>query len=300
MEHLSFDDLRLFARMAALGSLSAVARERLVSVAKLSRALDRMEQASGKPLFQRTTQGLSLTPDGDAFLRGCVDASGVLEGLRVGLSGDGGDVQGHLSISASASLAEHWLVPSLPALHRAHPRLRLDIRVNDRVVDLGHEGVDVAIRAGTVTHASLVARHLGTIATALYASPGYLAAWGVPTHSEQLVRHQLLANCSHPVLNHWVFATGPDVHAEGPLRASTTSVLLAMALQGLGVVRLPCWVAREALTSGRLVPVLAHECLPQAVPVHAVFSPALRQVPRLRVCVDHWVRCFDHATQFTN
>ncbi|MBY0466704.1 MAG: LysR family transcriptional regulator, partial [Burkholderiales bacterium] len=113
MDHLSFDDLRLFARMAALGSLSAVARERLVSVAKLSRALERMERACGKCLFQRTTQGLSLTPDGDAFLRGCVDAAGVLEGLRAGLSGAEGPVQGHLAVSASASLAEHWLVPSL-------------------------------------------------------------------------------------------------------------------------------------------------------------------------------------------
>lgn len=292
MDHLSFDDLRLFARMAALGSLSAVARERLVSVAKLSRALERMERACGKCLFQRTTQGLSLTPDGEAFLHGCVDAAGVLEGMRAGLSGADDLVQGPLAVSASATLAEHWLVPSLPALHSAHPGLRLDIRVNDRVVDLGHEGVDVAIRVGGITHGSLVARPLGAIATALYASPGYLDLQGTPTSAEQLAQHRLLANCSHPSLNRWSFASGAVVHADGPFRASSTSVLLAMAVQGLGVVRLPCRVVRSAVNAGRLVPVLAHACLLASMPVHAVFSPALRQVPRLRVCVDHWVRCF--------
>jgi DNA-binding transcriptional LysR family regulator len=294
MEHLSFDDLRLFARMAALGSLSAVARERLVSVAKLSRALDRMEQACGTPLFQRTRQGLSLTVEGDVFLRGCADADRMLEGLRAGLSVADTDVQGRLVVSASASLAEHWVVPSLPALHRAHPRLRLDVRVDDRVIDLGHEGVDVAIRAGAITHGALVARRLGRIATGLYASPVYLAAHGNPTCSGQLAQHQLLANCSHPSLNRWVLAAGSVVHADGPLRASTTSVLLAMAVQGLGVARLPCRMANEAMASGRLVPVLASECVTGSVPVHAVYSPALRQVPRLRVCVDHWVRCFAH------
>ncbi|MBY0464494.1 MAG: substrate binding domain-containing protein, partial [Burkholderiales bacterium] len=223
---------------------------------------------------------------------GCVDAAGVLEGLRAGLSGTEGPVQGHLAVSASASLAEHWLVPSLPALHSAHPGLRLDIRVNDRVVDLGQEGVDVAIRAGAVTHGSLVARRLGTIATALYASPGYLATHGVPSGPDQLAQHRLLANCSHPVLNHWVFVTGPSVQADGPLRANSTNVLLAMTLQGLGIARLPCRMARDAVEAGCLLPVLAPVCLPDPVPVHAVFSPAMRQVPRLRVCVDHWVRCF--------
>lgn len=292
MEHLSFDDLQLFARLAALGSLSAVARERLVSVARLSRALERMERASGARLFARTPHGLSLTREGEVFLRGCTDARAVLEGLRADLSGPGGEVQGQLSVSASASLAEHWIVPSLPALHRAHPRLALDIRVNDHVVDLAHEGVDVAIRAGALRHGSLVARRLGSIDTGLYASPAYLAHSGSPAGPEQLAQHRLLANCTHASLNRWAFTDGAVIQADGPLRASSTGVLLAMAVQGLGVVRLPHRVAREALGAGRLVPVLAQALVPEPVPVHAVFSPALRQAPRLRVCIAHWVAWF--------
>lgn len=298
MEHLTFDDMRLFARVAALGSFSAVARERLVAVTRVSRGVERMEQACGTPLVVRGTQGVRLTAEGEVFLATCTQAEELLDEARHGLHAQArAPVQGCLSVSASAIVAQHWLVPSLPALLDSHPALRVDVLVSDNVVDLVQAGVDVAVRAGPLMQTSLVARRLGHIETGLYASPAYLAQSGAPDTPAALAGHCLLANCAHPSLNEWRFASGQVVVADGRLRASSTPLLLAMAQQGLGIAQLPSAVARADVVAGTLVPVLVGAFRPEQVPIHAVYAPALRQAPRVQVCIAHWVRWFAAQTQ---
>lgn len=298
MEHLTFDDMRLFARVAALGSFSAVARERLVAVTRVSRCVERMEQACGATLVARGSQGVRLTAEGEVFLAACAQAEGLLDEARLGLHAQAqAPVQGHICVSASAIVAQHWLVPSLPALLDNHPSLRLDVRVSDDVVDLLQAGVDVAVRAGPVTQGALVARRLGHIQTGLYASPAYLALFGTPDTPDALASHRMLANCTHPSLNAWRFVSGQARVADGRLRASSTPLLLAMVQQGLGIAQLPCAVAQAGVAAGTLAPVLASAFVPEQIPVHAVYSPALRLAPRVQVCVAHWVRWFAAQAQ---
>ena len=296
MNQLSFADLQAFERMAATGSLSATARGLKVSVATLSRLLERMERAVGAKLFVRSTQGLALTPEGDVFLQGCVRSRLELEHLRSQMNESNGRVCGPVRVSASAAMTCGWLAPSLPSLIARYPKLTVDLLVNDDHVSLGTAGVDVAIRTGGDLPESCVARTLGRIDTALYASPQGVGGRGLPNTIADLQHIAHVVNCRHWVLNTWRFEGGRSINAQGPVRASTTAVVLALAQEGLGVACLPERVAAPAVQNGRLVQLQGLGFQSHAVAVHAVFSPTLRHVPRLRACLDHWALWFDRTS----
>jgi DNA-binding transcriptional LysR family regulator len=292
MNDLSFADLQAFERMAATGSLSAAARELQVSVATVSRQLERTERSVGAALFVRSTQGLALTPEGDVFLQGCARSRLELERLREEMSRSNGRVSGPVRVSASAAVATGWLAPSLPSLMARHPELTVDLLVNDDRILLGAEGVDVAIRTGVPLPPSGVARPLGRIDTALYVSPKLLATSGQPQTVEALQGWAQLVNCRHAVLNHWRFGGGATLTASGPVRANTTALVMDLAVQGLGVACLPQRLVAPALQNGLLVRLEDVGFQSHALAVHAVFSPTLRHAPRLRACLAHWADWF--------
>lgn len=295
MDELSLAQLLTFTRAVALGSLSALARERSVPVSQVSRTIDRIERACGARLLRRSSRGLSLTHDGEQFLAFCQQVGDNRATLDAALAQARGQVSGRLRLSLSALLAEHWLLPSLPALTRQHPQLALDLVVDDELVDLARHGIDVAVRTGTPTTLSLVARPLGRIRTGLFASAAYLARHGVPQDVDDLRQHHLLANCAHPVLNRLCFTRGRVLMADGAMRASSTALLARMVAAGQGIAQLPLQVARAwaAPAPEALQPVLAADFEPLSVDVHAILPPDRQRQPRVRACLDHLVRVFD-------
>ena len=110
MEHLTFDDMRLFARVAALGSFSAVARERLVAVTRVSRCVERMEQACGATLVARGSQGVRLTAEGEVFLAACAQAEGLLDEARLGRLRGFKVAQKAGSMKTALSQVKDWFV----------------------------------------------------------------------------------------------------------------------------------------------------------------------------------------------
>lgn len=289
---LSLDDLRLFCRVARLGTLSAVARERNAPVSQVSRALQRIEAAYGVRLVHRSTHGLSLTPEGELFQASCERVGAELDELGAELMGKTQAVAGLVRVSMSSVLAEHLLVPSLPALAARHPRLKLDFCVDDRIVDMAREGIDIAIRTGAPTSDMLVMRPLGQLARRLYASPAYAQAHGLPDSPEALERHHLIANTSLPGLNRWQLRSADGgtrvVLADGHFRSDHTATLAAMTLAGLGIGRLVSVVGEPLVAQGRLLPVLPGLSAEPPVPVSAVMLAERHRLPKVRACVEHW------------
>ena len=119
MDALAFDDLKLFARVAALGSLSAAARERDVPVSQVSRALTRIEKACGARLVHRSTHGLSLSAEGETFLEHCHRITGALDGLQADFAQQSGEARGLVRVAASTVIAQYLPLPSLNALTSA-------------------------------------------------------------------------------------------------------------------------------------------------------------------------------------
>lgn len=291
MDELAIDDLKLFGRVAALGSLSAVARERDVPVSQVSRALSRIEKSCAARLVHRSTHGLTLSVEGETFLAYCQRIIGTFDELQGEFSSRAGAASGRVRVAASTVVAQYLLVPSLSELHRRHPRLSIDLEVSDRMADLVRDGLDIAIRTAAALPEHLVARRIGTLGRALYAAPSYAQANGLPARPDELAAHRLITNSAAPHLNHWPFVIEGQSSkhvAEGFWCCNDTGLAAEMVLQGLGIGRLSSIVAAPLLARGLLVPVLADCVDPQTVPLYAVMSSARQRLPKIRACIDFW------------
>ncbi|HEX5684645.1 MAG TPA: LysR family transcriptional regulator [Ideonella sp.] len=291
MDDLAFDDLKLFARVAALGTLSAVARERDVPVSQVSRALSRIEKTCGARLIHRSTHGLALTAEGETFLGYCQRLTGTLEALEGEFAAQAREASGLVRVAASTVIAQYLLLPSLAALNERHPALRIELEVSDRLADMARDGIDIAIRTATTLPETMVARQIGTLGRALYASPTYADNVGLPSHPDELHRHRLITNTAAPQLNHWPFVVGGDpikLVADGFWRTNDTGLAANMVLQGLGIGRLATVAADPLVRGTRLVPVLAAFVDPQSVPIYAVMASARQRLPKIRACIEFW------------
>lgn len=291
---LSLDDFALFARVAELRNLSAVARERAVPPSQVSRALARIERLCGVRLVHRSTHGLSLSDEGESLAAHGAQLLAVAQELDGALDERRGDPSGLVRLATSPVLAMH-LLPALAPLLDRHPRLRVEIAADDRLVDMAREGIDVAIRTGEPRSDGLVARPIGEHSRALYAAPAYLARHGVPVHPDDLAGHRLIANSASPMLNRWPFRVDGGVQelkVTGTLRSDNTAIVLAMALAGLGIARLNRVIVTPHVAAGRLRPLLEDHVLVQAHPIYAVMLPDRQRLPKVRACVDHLAAWF--------
>ncbi len=298
MRDIRFEDMHLFARVADLGSLSAVARERNVPVSQVSRTLVRIEQSSGARLIHRSTHGLTLTAEGQTFLDYCRRITSTLDELEGEFASQSGQPRGWVRVASSSVVAEHLLIPSFDSLQQRYPLLSVELVVDDRMADMVRDGIDIAIRTGPPLTDTAVARPLGTLARALYATPGYLQAHGTPDHPDQLHQHRLITNSAVAFLNHWPFSVdgAPCVRmVDGHWRSDSTAITARMALQGLGIARLATVVAEPLVRQGLLTPVLARFVDPQPSPIHAITLTRRHRLPKVQACIDHWVDWFAGA-----
>jgi DNA-binding transcriptional LysR family regulator len=295
MDGLAFDDLKLFARVAALGTLSALARERDVPVSQVSRSLARIEKICGARLIHRSTHGLALTAEGETFLDYCHRVTGTLEELEGEFATKAGEPSGLVRVAASTVIAQYLLLPSLTALSERHPRLRVDVAVSDQLVDMAREGIDIAIRTTPELPDTMVARKIGKLGRALYAAPAYVARAGLPAHPDELRRHRLITNSAATHLNRWPFiidGTAVKQLAEGHWRTNDTGLAANMVLQGLGIGRLATIAAEPLVQQGRLVRVLPEFVDVQPVPIYAVTAGGRQRLPKIKACIDYWAEWF--------
>lgn len=288
---MNLDDLKLFQRVAELGTLSAVARERDVAVSQISRAVSQLETEHGVRLLRRTTHGLSLTAEGEVFLGYCRTITQTLDELDGEFSSRTRDVRGVVRIGVSANMAQHVIVPSLPALSAKHPGLIIDLQVSDALADMSRDGIDIAIRTGSTQTEEVIAKQIGSHGRRLYASPAYLKKHGKLKHPDDLAAHRLITASASPRLNDWPFVIDgkPVIRvANGHMRASTTATTQAMVLAGLGVCRVHDLIAAPFVKRGELVEVLSKFVDDQRVPVFAVMLPERQRLPKIKACVEFW------------
>jgi len=297
---MNLDDLRLFVRVAELGTLSSVARERDVAVSQISRTMNQLEAHCGVQLLRRTTHGLSLTAEGEVFLGYCRNIAQTLDELDGEFTSRARNVRGVVRVAVSANMAQHVLVPSLPALVARHPGLTIELQVSDALVDMSRDGIDIAIRTGSTHSEEVIARQIGSHGRRLYASPAYLKKHGKPKHPDDLAKHRIITTSTAPRLNDWPFVLdGKTVvrPMHGHLRASSTAITQEMALAGLGICRVHDLIAAPLVRRGELIEVLAKFTDQQVVPVYAMMLPERHRLPKIRACVDFWA---EWLPQFTD
>ncbi|MBM2882895.1 LysR family transcriptional regulator [Chromobacterium phragmitis] len=285
-----FSEIRAFVSVAELGSFVAAADRLELSRAMVTKLVAALENRLGARLMHRTTRKLSLTEAGETYLAQAGSLLAELDELDARLSHGASEPVGRLRLSAPVSFGMRYLGAIIGGFHKRHPRIEVELNLNDRRVDLVEEGFDLALRVSNLTDSTLVARRLARIRDLVAASPDYLARHGTPRHPAELAEHQCLLYALTAQPNIWDYR-GPDgsqdkVRVKGALRANNGDVLTDAAVHGMGVVLQPRFLLEKALADGRLVPVLQEydwHCLDLSV-----VYPVRRHVPgKVRVFVEY-------------
>lgn len=282
------EGMRLFVRVAELGSFSAVAQQLNVARSVVTRQIAALEAHLGTRLIARSTRRLSLTSAGASYLEKCREILALVDAAEAGLSEETQAPRGHLRVSLPFSFGLRQLMPMLSAFMADNPGISLELDFNDRRVNLIEGGFDLAIRIASRLEPGLVARRLGVSQGVIVASPEYLARHGRPRHPRDLAQHEcfgyLLAARSS-----WAFVIDGETRlfpVSGRLAANSGEALLDAALRGLGIVNTPTFIAEQAVREGRLK-ILLRRFPTETLGIHAVF-PGNRYLPhRVRALVDY-------------
>lgn len=274
-------NLLSFVRVVEAGSFAEAARRAGTTTSAMSKAVARFERAHGIRLLHRTTHALSLTDEGERLLEGARDLLREAERLEASLdeAGDRG-TRGRVRISAPGSFIRACLSPLLPSLLKENPRIELELKFDDALVDLGSEGVDIALRTGPLAgQPSLVAKQLMTFPWVLCASPKYLAHHATPKSPADLTEHHQIGfrHSGTGQLMTWLFAAPGSSATVAPIRHVPRNRLVvedgttawSMVREGLGIGWAPAWCGLDDLRSGRVVELLREWRVPES-PLSAV------------------------------
>jgi DNA-binding transcriptional LysR family regulator len=278
--------LRLFVRIARLGSFSAAGRELGVPQPTVSRVISQLENELGAALFTRSTRAVSLTDAGADFLVRVEPLLAALEEAQHAVRGTG-ELRGVLRVGLSSSFALREVVPRLPAFLDRHPRLRLELLTSDQRQDFVSEGVDVGLRMGPLPDSTATARRMAVLSRVVLAAPSYLARAGTPRSPEDLATHAIIAAPSR-LGRAWPFTRkgkSASVTVSPRLVVTVNEVGLAAAVAGLGVVSMTKTAARKELEQGLLVQILADWDMGE-IELHAVFPLGKAAKPAARAFVE--------------
>ncbi len=251
-------EMEVFVRAVELGGFSPAARALRMSPSAVSKLVARLERRLGARLINRSTRKLLLTAEGEAFLerahRVLADLDEAERAVTVGAV-----PRGLVRVNCYVPFGLHRLLPLIPRFTTAHPEVRLDIVLTDKVIDLMDERADVAIRVGPMRPSQLMARKLGQSRMAVVAAPAYLARRGVPQSPYDLETHNCIAFNFARYVDEWPFVVDGaqlSLPARGDVVTSDGEISRRLALAGQGVTRLSRFHIRPDIDAGRLVPVL--------------------------------------------
>ncbi len=282
------DAMRLFVRVAELGSFSAVAQQMGVARSVVTRQVAALESHLGTKLLARSTRRLALTPGGSAYLEKCRVILNLVEAAETGLAEERQTPRGLIRLSLPLVYGIRHLAPLLLEFSSLYPEVELDMEFSDRRANLIQEGIDMAVRITARLEPGDVTRRLGSGRLVVLVSPDYLARHGEPRHPAELIHHQCLGYTQAASGLRWSFQVDgkPETFPIRPrIRTNNSEVLLQAAASGLGIACEPAFAASEWLENGSLVEILREFPVPE-LGIYAVL-PGNRYLPhRLRVLLD--------------
>jgi DNA-binding transcriptional LysR family regulator len=256
------EQYRVFIQVAEMGSFIKAAHALELPRASVSAAIQQLESAMGTHLLHRTTRQVRLTADGVQLLERVrlilVDAEEIDQLFQASQR----KISGRLNVDVPSRIARRLVAPALPGLLRRYPRLQLALGSTDRAIDLVHEGVDCAVRIGTLHDSSLIARRLGYIALINCASPDYLQDYGAPARPDDLTKgHWSVGYASASTGRElpWEYlVAGNERLIAVPSRVIVNNAesYIACCASGMGLIQIPRFDVQHLLDRGELVQVM--------------------------------------------
>ena len=258
-----FDQYRVFAQVAEMGSFIKAAHALDAPRASVSAAIQQLEIQLGVRLLHRTTRQVRLTADGEQLLERVRPLLAEVEDIDQLFQASERQVSGRLSIDVPSRVARRLIAPQLPGLLRRHPRLQLVLSSTDRAIDLVQEGVDCAVRVGALHDSSLVVRPLGSISLINCASPAYLREYGEPVQPEDLADRHWAVGYASPKNGRelpWEFLAADggahQLQVRSRVVVNNAESYIACCLAGLGLIQIPRFDVQHLLDAGQLVEVM--------------------------------------------
>ncbi len=285
----ALNEMSAFCRIVDLGSFARAAEDLRVTPSALSKLMSRLEDRLGVRLLNRTTRRLSLTAEGDIYLARAREVLVLVDSAEAEVSASRRKPKGHMRINTGAAIATRITEQAMPEFLALYPEITIDLSVADRIIDPIAENVDLVLRTGTLADSTLVARKIADYRRVICAAPSYLDKHGTPKRPADLLGHNCLTLSSLGAFNAWPFAAGDGVNrlqVSGNFSSDNLSIVLRMALQGQGIIRLANFALIEALRDGSLVEILADSHMSEPVPLWALMPPGRHRAPRVRAFVD--------------
>jgi DNA-binding transcriptional LysR family regulator len=287
------EDMEVFARVVATGSLSGAGRELGLSPAGVSKRLKRLEETLGARLLQRTTRQISLTETGQTYFERISPLLAGIEDAETFVSRRSDAVRGTLKVSAPTSFGRMHIAPHIKDFMRSYPDLSINLQLSDEFVDIVGEGFDLSIRIGELTDSSLVGRKLAPVRRVLCAAPSYIERHGEPASLAELAEHL----CLPPHNNDTWKLEGPEgpvtYRPTGPLKTNSSEVIREAVIGGAGIALRSTWDVGHELDTGKLVQVLPSYEGTRNIGIYALYASRQFLPAKIRVFIDFLIELYE-------
>lgn len=284
------NQLTLFSQIHRLGSLAAAADALGISRSSVSKQLSALEKQLGSRLFNRTTRKIMLTEVGQKVLKEAHAVEAAIHRIEHISEDSRSVISGELNISCPAAQGRMYLVPLLAEFLKMYPSVKVNLQLEERVVDMIAENIDVSFRVGHLPDSSLIARKLGDLHLILCASPEYIESSPPLETPADLINHQCLFYRNSKVsMNNWSFISKDGEEAvpvSGQLSINDPGVLVSAALCHTGVLLMDKGLLGDALDTGKLVPVMPNYHPIGGLPMYVVYPEREFTPAKTRALVD--------------
>ena len=262
---VSVPQLRCFITVVEAGSVAEAGRRLGTSAASVSKAIARLEDSVGARLLHRSTHALSLTEDGEALLEPARQVVRAARGFQDAAADAAGAAdKGIIRVSAPVAFVRHILAPLMADFARIHPDIRLDVRATNEIADLAEEGIDLALRSGSLDgFPGHIQQTWFCFPWVICAAPDYLARRPAPSEPDQLAAHDLIGFRNHRTgqLQSWPVRpaageVGKPFAPAARFAFDDGDAAWDAMLGGAGIACAPLWLAAAALRTGRAIEVL--------------------------------------------
>ncbi|ANP77952.1 LysR substrate-binding domain-containing protein [Vibrio sp. 10N.286.52.C3] len=280
------DDLAILLAVVDTGGFSAAAESLDIQVARVSRAVSKVESQLGVTILNRTTRRIELTDEGRQFIDSVRVGLMQLQQAEEDIISRGELPKGRLRVDAASPFVFHQLVPLVQSFNQAYPDIELEITSNEGIVDLLEKKTDLAIRIGTLSDSTLHARSLGRSPLYIVASPEYISKRGLPTKSSDLAQHNLIGFVAPKILNDWPLKGFTQLDAL--MSSSNGETIRQIVLAGNGIACLSGFMVNKDIAEGRLISLLESEKIshPRREQVNAVYYKTSSVAKRISAFID--------------
>lgn len=284
--------MEVFVQVVDAGGFTRAAENLQLPKATVSTLIRNLETELSVKLLNRTTRSISVTTDGAAYYERCLSILADVRDAEEALSNTRANPSGRLRIDVPTGLGSSVIIPALPQFFARYPNIKLEVGCSDRPVNLIEEGVDCAVRGGTLPDSSLIARRVGLLYFGTCAAPSYIARYGRPQHPSELLDHECVNYFSAKTgkIFEWDFAKDGEriqIPVPGRIAVNDSEAYLTATLAGMGIAQMPIFVIRSYVEMGQLEVVLQDWCV-DPLPLHVVYPQNRHLSAKVRAFVE-WI-----------